>query len=750
MLKLENITKYYYSSTSVTCALRKVNLEFKIGEFVAITGESGSGKTTLLNLISGLDSYEDGEMYFNGKKTSFFDDSDWETYRKEEISFIFQNYNLIDSYTVTENVISALIIDGYTYPEAKKKAKELLKFVGLEKDGHKKASKLSGGQKQRLSIARALAKNTNIIVADEPTGNLDVENGKAILELLKKVSENKLVIVVTHNLGQVEPYATRKIRLHDGEVTLDEVLVQTATYNPQKTKQKKTKKIRQIFDFAFLNIKSQPNKTILMLFLMFIAALSSFTFVVNFKANLDEDTTRYLEDDFFLNYDDTRLLVKRNDGDFVDEKDFNNAMVEKVVSYEKYDYITDVNYFREEDYELHVNGGYSDMTAAGPGPYIEVSYLEMLNYDKFMRSASSLSTSMLKYGRLPKENSFEMVIYDNDDSKLGTVETVLFLNDRRWSKGSQYSYNVEIVGILNDFTEQAYFSEQLCKLMDISQHSYYLGIEYYDKSTYMYPYKRKIQQTVSRMIFDDRLKGNEVALTTINLAGYLKNVPITGEENGFITINGIKEKKEFTVRTDIVVTVSESVIAVSREFFDSVYEGFGKRRQFAVFISDYAYTDDVLKELSKIEMEGLSCFRSSLSDFNPSKVAIRYVNLVVSVIALLIMNGLVVLIGFTMLKVKKNDYVIFKMIGLTNDLCVKINRIELLIYTLIANVLSFGATLLVSNFIKQKIVIDFLKFSRFYDYLIVLAISIIAALYTSICFSKFINTKIKASVLKEE
>jgi len=146
--------------------------------------------------------------------------------RSREIGFIFQNYNLIDSYTVLENVMVTYIIDGYSYKEAKVKAKEKLKLVGLENDSHKKAIKLSGGQKQRLAIARVLAKETNIIVADEPTGNLDVENGNQVLSILKELSKDKLVIVVTHNQGQVEPFVTRKIRLRDGEITSDEEVVQ--------------------------------------------------------------------------------------------------------------------------------------------------------------------------------------------------------------------------------------------------------------------------------------------------------------------------------------------------------------------------------------------------------------------------------------------------------------------------------------------------------------------------------------------
>ncbi|MBQ4570530.1 MAG: ABC transporter ATP-binding protein [Bacilli bacterium] len=169
MIRLENVSKYYYNSSNVSCALRKINLNFKMGEFVAVTGESGSGKTTLLNIISGFDSYEDGEIYVNGKPTSYFDEEDFENYRKNEISFIFQNYNLIESYSVIENVMVTYIIAGVPYDTAKEKALEILKKVGLDGDVNKKTTKLSGGQKQRLAIARALAKETNIIVADEPT-----------------------------------------------------------------------------------------------------------------------------------------------------------------------------------------------------------------------------------------------------------------------------------------------------------------------------------------------------------------------------------------------------------------------------------------------------------------------------------------------------------------------------------------------------------------------------------------------------
>lgn len=745
MLKLENITKYYYSSSSVTCALRKVNLEFEIGEFVAITGESGSGKTTLLNVISGLESYEDGEMYFDNKKTSFFDDNDWELHRKDKISFIFQNYNLIDSYTVLENVMAAFIIDGISYKEAKNKSKELLKVVGLEKDGHKKAIKLSGGQKQRLSIARALAKDTDIIVADEPTGNLDVENGKAVLELLKKVSKDKLVIVVTHNFGQVEQFITRKIRLHDGEVVLDEILHPLEKVTIKNKNHKEHNKLKQISDFAFLNMKSQPNKSIWMILLMFVAVLSSFTFVINFKANLDEDTTRYLEDDFFINHDNTRIIVKNKDTSIVSQSDYENAMVDHVVSYEKYDYITDINYFRPEDYKNHVSGGYQDMGQEGPGEYVEKSYDELKNFDRFLRSASFLTQDMLSYGRLPT-NDYEMVIYDNNDEKLDTIEKVYFLNSKKWGIDSYYCYNVKIVGILKEKTKQAYFSDLLCRILDFSQHNINFGIEYLTSGRYSY------QKSLlsSRVVVDDRLKGNEVCLSETQLYRYFSNIAITDKDNGFITTNGVKTTYKFEIRPDITMKITDLAIGVSKEFFESIYQSLDKKTQFAIFISDYAYTDDVLRDLNKADMDALSCFRASLSDFDPNKVIIRYVNLAVSIVALLVMNSLVVLLGFTILRIKKNDYVIFKMIGLTNSLCLKINRLELLVYSIIANVLSLVTTMVVMKNTNITLLNDLFKFVRFYDYFIVLLISLLVAWFISVRFSKFLTKKIKATVLKED
>ena len=199
----------------------RVDLELDIGEFVAITGESGSGKSTLLNVISGLDTYEEGEMFVCGEDTSAYGTEDYERYRKTYIGNIFQDFNLINSYTVYQNIELVMLLSGKKASECRDRVHELIDLVGLSKYRRTKVSRLSGGQKQRVAIARALAKDAPIIVADEPTGNLDSASAEIVMETLSRVSHDKLVVVVTHNYEQAEPYVTRKLTMHDGRIIED-------------------------------------------------------------------------------------------------------------------------------------------------------------------------------------------------------------------------------------------------------------------------------------------------------------------------------------------------------------------------------------------------------------------------------------------------------------------------------------------------------------------------------------------------
>ena len=219
-LELIDVNKIYTSQDVTTIGLRNVNIKLDLGEFVVVTGESGAGKSTLLKIIGGICGYEDGEMIIEGKKTSDYNRENWVNFIDEYISFIYQDYNIIDSFTVYENIETALI-NISDKSARKKRVKELLEKVGLSECANQKASKLSGGQKQRVAIARAIAKDSPIILADEPTGNLDTNTSQDVIRVLKELSNNKLVIVVTHDVEEFNWCATREIHIVEGGIDYD-------------------------------------------------------------------------------------------------------------------------------------------------------------------------------------------------------------------------------------------------------------------------------------------------------------------------------------------------------------------------------------------------------------------------------------------------------------------------------------------------------------------------------------------------
>ena len=222
MLKLVGITKEYrLDDNDVTVALKNISIEFRQNEFVSILGPSGCGKTTLLNIIGGLDRYNDGDIQIDGISTKEYDDVDWDTYRNQRIGFVFQSYNLIPHMSILKNVALCLTLAGVSKEERNERALEALRKVGLDSQAKKRPNQLSGGQMQRVAIARALVNNPDIILADEPTGALDTESGLQIMELLKEVASDRLVIMVTHNPQLAEEYSTRIVYLKDGEVVDD-------------------------------------------------------------------------------------------------------------------------------------------------------------------------------------------------------------------------------------------------------------------------------------------------------------------------------------------------------------------------------------------------------------------------------------------------------------------------------------------------------------------------------------------------
>ena len=285
MLELNDIKKDYVSGSTTVSALKGINLRFRDCEFVSILGQSGCGKTTMLNIIGGLDKYTSGDLKINGVSTKNYKDRDWDFYRNNSIGFVFQSYNLIPHQTVLSNVELALTLSGVSKAERKKRAIEALEKVGLGEQIHKKPNQMSGGQMQRVAIARALVNNPDILLADEPTGALDTETSVQIMEILKEISKDRLIIMVTHNPELAKDYSTRIVRLLDGVITDDsnpysledmEADIRAKEDAKVKASEKKTKKSGKkqktsmsfftALSLSFNNLMTKKTRTILTAF----------------------------------------------------------------------------------------------------------------------------------------------------------------------------------------------------------------------------------------------------------------------------------------------------------------------------------------------------------------------------------------------------------------------------------------------------------------------------------------------------
>lgn len=422
MIKLKNVSKFYYSNGMITSGFSKVSLELNQGEFVVITGESGSGKTTLLNVISGLDGYEEGEMYIDGKETSHYSAAEFEEYRKIYIGNVFQSFNLINSYTVYQNIELPLLVNGSRKKDIKEKVLSIIEKVGLKEQTNTKCSKLSGGQKQRVAIARALAKETPIIVADEPTGNLDSGSAKGVVDLLKEISTDKLVVVVTHNAEQFAGHATRIVKMSDGKIVEDRPIKPFQKIEMDHDLKSKKITVSSRFRLGIRNAFNIVSKFLLLLLVFIFVAISTTSAYTGFQ-NQDDEQNRYGYNQFFQNFSDDRIVIKKADNTPMTEDDFKALQALDNVKYiQKNDVLTDSNLYIES----------------------QKAYI-----DGFPKSVDSFSGTV-DLGRLP-EGGNEILVAGNTDYMFqgNDLQSLLGLEYKLFVNGGDKTYTVKIVGIKN-------------------------------------------------------------------------------------------------------------------------------------------------------------------------------------------------------------------------------------------------------------------------------------------------------------
>lgn len=719
-IKLQNISKYYYSETAVTQALQGINLEFRMGEFVAITGESGSGKSTLLRIISGMDTFDDGELYVDGQPTFQYDEDDWEEYRRTKIGFVFQDYSLIGHYTAKENIVSALLIMGVPEKEAGDKAIHYLERVGLSAQRDQRASKLSSGQKQRLSIARALAKDTDIIVADEPTGNLDSETGAQIVKLLRDLSQDHLVIMVTHNYEQVEKYVTRKVRLHDGSLILDvsenvdtnqksEVsenmdteqkseMSENVDNNEKTTAGKKSESNEERLRdrtigriFVRMNAVRQPEKIALFMGFFLAAAIVSFLFIGQLLMNADDIYTKKYSATSFARKDDKRISIRRKDQKFMTKKDIDQlTKMKHVVSVDQYDIVNDVNYYFEEGKDYRQEYGYNRMSTSNEGGLYDSQNVEYVKKDQYMRSSSCLKKSDLAKGSLPKKID-EVVLYDRGKYKVGDTITFFYTSDVLWSSTENYiQRKMKVSGLLKNKDKQVYFSPEICTMLQ----STVTG----GKVFYEYAYNQKLgkyqgQATLWPIVGDIVKKDNELCVSGAYEAAVYRaedNDLTLLDQSGLLHIDQYdKDMKSKDVKQIENVETGEKINGCGANFAEvsqNIYEKYYRTdsRQASVYITSYAKMDHVLKALDKAGYEAVSTLRFGADEYDSDLVQERLRTIGVAVAILLVMMAAEILILRSIFKIQIKDQKILKFMGMSTKLIGKINYMEMRRYSITA------------------------------------------------------------------
>ena len=729
MLELKKVSKYYYNKGMVTSGLDKVSLNLSVGEFIAITGESGSGKTTLLNVIAGLDTYEDGEMLINGKETSHYMEKDYELYRKKYISNIFQTFNLVNSYTVYQNIELVLLLNGENKKDIKDKVIELIKKVDLYKYRNTKVSKLSGGQKQRVGVARALAKNTPIILADEPTGNLDKRSSESIIELLKEVSKDKLVIIVTHNYDQIEKYVTRKITMNDGKVISDQKI---KDYDkPNNISINDSKDITNINKLK-LGIRNAFNIKSKFILLLFVYLFIIFSFTSSYAMFKESEYKTSLEgyNQYFKETSPKRIIINK-----LDKSEFTNE------DYENIEKLTNVDYIVKNDLlldnkvtlvndQVYLNGlvrnikdlkddaskeileNDNDIIIEGSKDnYYLTNYLdEILNNELTVQELNRISEYKVK---------IKKVIYNEEDNSYD--ECKIYVSDKVLNDITSYTnknYTKLYYTFMNNKTE-SYIDYGIIPNDNVPKGKYILP-ESFTYSCNNANCKKEILKLESENIYFN--KDKELSYYKYyNKDNMKKLLGFKNDENNNIYIN------------------SEDY----EDMFSSSYY------QSSVFIKDESLYKQTLSDLEKLNLKTLYV-KDTLDNYYAGELAIIKIVKVVALSCLLIALFFISYFVIKIILKSRNIYfATLRILGIALKSMKQILNIELLTITNIAYIFFLTISLLLKNNIIPNTLTSF-RFLLLKDYIIIYIITIIMSLLISNRFTSKLFKSSMMNVYREE
>ena len=732
MLELKNVSKFYYSKGIIATGFSKVSLKFEPGEFVAITGESGSGKSTLLNVISGLDSYEEGEMYINGEETSHYTEKDYEVYRRKYIGNIFQNFNLVNSYTVYQNIELIMLLNGKTKKEVKEIVLELIKKVDLYKYRNTKVSKLSGGQKQRVAIARALAQETPIILADEPTGNLDKRSSESVLKLLHEISKDKLVIVVTHNYDQIEEYTTRKIVMHDGRVMEDKKIK-----NHKKVENIKISNSKDIRPLSKLRLGVRNTFNIIPKFLLILSVYIFIVYAMFFAyssfqyAAYEESLNGY--NPFFLNNDAKRVVIKKKNNEAFTEED-----------YKKIESLDNVDRVMKNDLALDKS------------IYIGSDYLGFSGNILSLKDINKVDA-----GRMPKENNEIVMTIQKNDYYANMIDEIMSTDFELSDLSSDRVDDTEklkIVGIIyiNEYKTYFYVNDYLLDKLNTKANIEYSSVKYVfaneeNTSYYGNTYGEIIPSNkVSRgkvVISDD----NSYKCKNMKCKNYSFKINVNNlyyNDSYELKVSKTYTKKNFNNLTGYDYEKYNGAIFMNDEEYKEMFNK--NYYQSSIFMKDDKLSEQTMNELKDLDLTTLYV----KDTLNETSEIVRILN-IVKVVSMTIMIIVLFFISYfiirIVLKSRNIYYSTLRILGSSYNATKSILNIELVTISHIAYAIFLIFLLLVKySVIESSYIKNLLDYVNIYQFILVYLIILLMSRMITNRYSRKLFTNTVMNTYREE
>ena len=728
-LKVKGLTKIYHTESEGALALNDVSISFPETGFVVITGESGSGKTTLLNVLSGFTGYEEGDYFIDDVSFLAYSQEDLEKFRKNDIGFVFQDYHLVEDYSVIDNLIVSLLVVGVEYKQAKEQSLNILKRFGLEDKKTDLVRNLSGGQKQKIAIARALVKEPAIILCDEPTANLDGPNGIAVFELLKEYAKDHLVIITTHNYEDAKDYASELIRLYHGKLT-----VHTKIEEQYKRTEQKEERKTNFLPLSYLHFKNHIRRNVFKVSFLGIFIAIIILLLTLFDANIDDTWTKVASQSVFNNINANEVLVMRDNRGAMNEDELTSLRENSHVTHSQlYGHASEMNYYYREnfDYEMDYEIGSQKTGHGGKEEYGKTVFSPLRNDYYLKNYVSFVGENDLSEGKLPTEYS---EVIANNNYHIGD-KIMVYFRDPAVHNFNTFSLEFTVCGIYRGNDDNLYFSSTFMKAFDF--------LEYYVVKSPLH---------VTLNLFNDLTKEN----TSTDLTYLPIYNPSLDDDQILISIYvGMAMPEIFRADVSIVntnVTVFDNnmdvsftkecfteeltakYIYVGKNVFEMIMKDYVSNTS-RIYLDAYSYMDEVVAGITSRGYNCLSAYRTGSTVYDAEKQTQRAVILIVSLVLVFLTTFVYFVFDYLFEKKRQNVDRTLYLLGLSIDNIKKNSAMIIGVSCILSIIIGICLYFILAVALQIPFVQNINTYFRFHHLLIASGVTILASFFVWLWYS---------------